>query len=51
MLKTIALLVAVASAAFAEDPEKDQTQVWHLEKAHRECVWVSLATVGSYSGT
>lgn len=38
MLKTIALFVAFAAAAFAQNPVKDETQVWQLEKAYWEYV-------------
>jgi ketosteroid isomerase-like protein len=34
MLKTIALFVAVTAAAFAEGSDKEQTQIWNLEKAY-----------------
>jgi ketosteroid isomerase-like protein len=34
MLKTIALSVAFAATAFAQNPVKDETQVWQLEKAY-----------------
>ena len=33
MLKTIALFVAVTAAAFAESSDKEQAQIWNLEKA------------------
>jgi hypothetical protein len=38
MLKTIALFVAVTAAAFAEGSEKEQAQIWNLEKAYWEYV-------------
>src|SRR5881394_1047510 len=38
MLKTIALFVAVTAAAFAEGSDKEQTQIWNLEKAYWEYV-------------
>ena len=38
MLKTIALFVAVTAAAFAEGSDKEQAQIWNLEKAHWESV-------------
>jgi ketosteroid isomerase-like protein len=34
MLKTSALFVAVTAAAFAEDSDKEQAQIWNLEKAY-----------------
>ncbi len=48
MLKTIALFVAFAATAFAQNPVKDETQVWQLEKAYWECVMVSLSHHGSH---
>lgn len=48
MLKTIALFVAVTAAAFAEGSDKEQAQIWNLEKAYWECVMVSLSHHGSY---
>jgi ketosteroid isomerase-like protein len=38
MLKTIALFVAVTAAACAENSDREQTQVWNLEKAYWEYV-------------
>ena len=38
MLKTIALSVAVTEAAFAEGSDKEQAQIWTLEKAYWEYV-------------
>jgi ketosteroid isomerase-like protein len=38
MLKTIALFVAVTAAAFAEGSDKEQAQIWNLEKAYWEYV-------------
>jgi len=38
MLKTIGLFVAVTAAALAANSEKEQTQVWNLEKAYWEYV-------------
>ena len=38
MLKTIALLVAATAAAFAEGSDKEQAQIWNLEKAYWEYV-------------
>ena len=51
MLKTIALFVAVTAAAFAEGSDKEQAEIWNLEKAYWESVWSILATVGSSSGS
>ena len=38
MLKTIALFVAVTAAAFAEGSDKEQAEIWNLEKAYGEYV-------------
>ena len=38
MLKTIPILLLLASTAFAQDSAKDQAQVWSLEKAYWEYV-------------
>jgi ketosteroid isomerase-like protein len=38
MLKTIALFVAVTAAAFAEGSDKEQAQIWNLEKSYWEYV-------------
>jgi ketosteroid isomerase-like protein len=38
MLKTITLFVAVTAAAFAEGSDKQQAQIWKLEKAYWEYV-------------
>ncbi len=38
MLKTIPILILLASTAFAQDSAKDETQVWSLEKAYWEYV-------------
>lgn len=38
MFKTIALLVAVTAVAFAEGSDKEQAQIWSLEKAYWEYV-------------
>ncbi len=38
MLKTIALFLAFAATAFAQNPVNDETQVWQLEKAYWEYV-------------
>ena len=38
MLKPIALFVAVTAAAFAEGSDKEQAQIWNLEKAYWEYV-------------
>jgi|SRR6516162_2481031 hypothetical protein len=41
MLRTIALFVALAGTAFAQNSGKDETQVWQLEKAYWEYVKAS----------
>ena len=38
MLKPIALFLAFAATAFAQNPVNDETQVWQLEKAYWEYV-------------
>ena len=38
MLKTLALFLALAAVAFAQNPARDETQVWNLEKAYWEYV-------------
>jgi ketosteroid isomerase-like protein len=38
MLKTIALFVAVTAAVIAEGSDKEQAQIWNLEKAYWEYV-------------
>jgi ketosteroid isomerase-like protein len=38
MSKTIALILALAAVAFAQDSAKDEAQVWNLEKAYWEYV-------------
>jgi len=38
MFKTIALIVAVTAAAFAGGSDKEQAQIWNLEKAYWEYV-------------
>jgi ketosteroid isomerase-like protein len=38
MLKTISILLALTSAAFAQDSARDEAQVWNLEKAYWEYV-------------
>ena len=38
MLKTIALFVAITAAAFADGSDKEQAQIWNLEKAYWEYV-------------
>jgi ketosteroid isomerase-like protein len=38
MLKTIVLFVAVTAAAFAESSDKEQAQIWNLEKAYWDYV-------------
>ena len=38
MLKTIGLIVAVTAAAFAGGSDKEQAQIWNLEKAYWEYV-------------
>jgi hypothetical protein len=38
MLKTIPILLLLASTAFAQDSTKDAVQVWNLEKAYWEYV-------------
>jgi hypothetical protein len=38
MLKTIPLLLALATAGFATDLIKDEAQIWNLEKAYWEYV-------------
>ena len=37
MLKTIALFVAATAAAFAEGSDKEQAQIWNLEKRWDPC--------------
>ncbi len=38
MLKTIALFVAATAAAFAQGSDKEQAQIWNLERAYWEYV-------------
>jgi ketosteroid isomerase-like protein len=38
MLKTISILLALTTAAFAQDSATDEAQVWNLEKAYWEYV-------------
>ncbi|MFL6500784.1 MAG: nuclear transport factor 2 family protein [Candidatus Udaeobacter sp.] len=38
MLKTIVLIVAVTAAAFAAGSDREQAQIWNLEKAYWEYV-------------
>src|SRR3954463_10647484 len=38
MLKTIALFLALLATAFAQNPAKEEAQVWQLEKAYWEYV-------------
>jgi ketosteroid isomerase-like protein len=38
MLKTISILLALTTAAFAQDSARKETQVWNLEKAYWEYV-------------
>ena len=38
MLKTISILLALTTAAFAQNSAKDEAQVWNLEKAYWEYV-------------
>jgi ketosteroid isomerase-like protein len=41
MLKTIVLFVAVTAAALAEGSDKEQAQIWNLEKAYWEYVKIN----------
>src|SRR5436190_23853959 len=38
MLKTIALFLTLIATAFAQNPAKDEAQVWQLEKAYWQYV-------------
>jgi hypothetical protein len=38
MLRTITLLLALTATAFGQNSEKDEAQVWELEKAYWEYV-------------
>ena len=39
-------LLALTTAAFAQDLAKDEAQIWNLEKAYWESVCVIHATLG-----
>ena len=49
MLRSIGLFVVLTATALAQEPAKDEAQVWQLEKAYWESVCVIHATLG-YSG-
>lgn len=49
MLKMFLFLLALTTAAFAQDLAKDEAQIWNLEKAYWESACVIHATLG-YSG-
>ena len=51
MLRTITLFLALTATAFGQNSEKDEAQVWELEKAYWEYVkpttWRSIARCGT----